>query len=46
MDSLGSRLEVCEAMGNNSRQHIAHYSPVEWSLGIVRALGSMGGAHA
>jgi glycosyltransferase involved in cell wall biosynthesis len=46
LESLGSRLEECEAMGANSRQHIALYSPVEWSLGIVRALASIGGAHA
>ncbi len=46
MQNLGNHPDVCVTMGANSAQHIAHYSPVEWSAGIARALASLGGPHA
>ena len=46
MENLGSHPDVCMTMGANSAQHIAHYSPAEWSAGIARALESTGAPHA
>jgi len=42
MRSLASQPELCLTMGANSAQHIAHYSPEDWSMGILRAMA--GGA--
>jgi len=45
MENLGNRPEVCAAMGANSAQHIARYSPAEWSMGIAHTLERMRGLH-
>lgn len=43
MESLASRPDFCAMMGANSVQHISNYSPEEWCLGIVRAVGAITG---
>lgn len=42
MKSLASQPELCATMGANSAQHIANYTPEEWSVGIARAIRSNG----
>ena len=44
MQTLARQPELCATMGANSTQHISHYSPKEWSIGIARAIGAEGGA--
>jgi glycosyltransferase involved in cell wall biosynthesis len=43
LESLATRQDLQTMMGVNSVQHIAHYSPEAWSLGIARAIGMTGG---
>jgi 1,2-diacylglycerol 3-alpha-glucosyltransferase len=38
---LADQPEMCARMGANSLEHISHYSPAEWSQGIVRAIAAM-----
>ena len=44
MHSLASHPDRCVTMGAHSAQHIANYSPEEWSVGIAQAIGITGGA--
>jgi glycosyltransferase involved in cell wall biosynthesis len=39
MESLAGQPDLCARMGANSLQHISHYSPEQWSLGIAEAIG-------
>lgn len=41
MTSLGGQPELCKAMGANSIQQVAQYSPAEWAKGIVRAIDTI-----
>jgi len=45
MKSLADQPQQCLTMGAHSRQHIFHYSPVEWATGLTRAVATFGGAH-
>jgi len=42
MEMLAQQPEVCAAMGLNSRRHISHYSPAGWSVGLARAVATIG----
>jgi glycosyltransferase involved in cell wall biosynthesis len=42
MRSLADQPNLCARMGTNSVQHISHYSPKEWSRGIVRMVEAAG----
>jgi len=44
MRSLANQPDLRAAMGANSAQHITHYSPAEWSKGIVRMVEANGAA--
>jgi 1,2-diacylglycerol 3-alpha-glucosyltransferase len=43
MTRLAHEPDLCRSMGAKSVQHISHYTPAEWSLGIVRAVEAMKG---
>ena len=43
MENLGDHHDLCVTMGDNSRQHVSQYSPDGWSIGIARAVDSIGG---
>jgi len=42
MRRLADQPDLCARMGANSEQHISHYSPREWSKGIVRMVEATG----
>jgi glycosyltransferase involved in cell wall biosynthesis len=44
MRTLADQPELRTTMGANSMQHIAHYSPKEWSAGVARMVQAVGGA--
>jgi glycosyltransferase involved in cell wall biosynthesis len=46
MRSLADQPELCATMGANSAQHIARYSPNEWSSAIVRMVEAEAGKRA
>jgi glycosyltransferase involved in cell wall biosynthesis len=39
MQQLIEHPDECARMGANSLEHIAHFSPAEWALGIARSIG-------
>ena len=45
MRSLAEQPDLCATMGANSAQHIAHYSPSEWSKEIARMVEANAGGH-
>ena len=42
MHRLANQPDLCATMGTHSAQHIPHYSPQEWSVGIARMVEAMG----
>ncbi len=46
MENLVNHPDLCATMGANSRLHISRYSPADWTLGIARAVQSVGGPRA
>jgi 1,2-diacylglycerol 3-alpha-glucosyltransferase len=45
MAKLAADQALCATFGMNSLRHIARFSPAEWSLGIARAIATIGGAN-
>lgn len=46
MNKMGNGPELSMTMGANSREHIIHYSPAEWSRGAVQAIRAQRGSGA